>query len=75
MLELFQVHLQSENGEGCIFKIFLRYKAHSVGEQVESQLLLWPLHFAEKVDKKLPANLLLCHVTCMVYYGLEVYRI
>jgi len=41
MLELFQVHLQSENGEGCIFKILLRYKAHSVGEQVESQLLLW----------------------------------
>ena len=30
-----QVHLQSENGEGCIFKILLRYKAHSVEKQVK----------------------------------------
>ena len=32
-----QVHLQTENGEGCIFKILLRYKAHSVGEQVANR--------------------------------------
>ena len=29
-----QTHLQTENGEGCIFKILLCYKAHSVGDQV-----------------------------------------
>jgi len=35
-----QVYLQAENGEGCIFKILLRYKAHSVGEQVTNPTII-----------------------------------